>query len=162
MPIRHKYNLHLQYNSCTVLLNHSTNVLTAGLHNMLTTTVLGIPIDGKGVPGLKPSQTHHLLQFFLFIVGSLYTVLGWGTYSSLPRWSGQLWKIFSLVITWGRTTGTASWWLKWYCCCLVEQSRSDPLCAKLGFLCSSRHQSLPTLSKVSGAHGLCLSPWSLP
>lgn len=71
MPIRHK-----QYNSGTVLLNHGTNILIAGLHNVLTTTMLGIPVDGEGVHGLKPSQTHHLLQFFLFIVWSLYIVLG--------------------------------------------------------------------------------------
>lgn len=44
----------------------------------------------------------------------------------------------------------------------MEQPHPGQLCAKLRFLCSSRRQSLPTLSKGSGAHGLCLSPWSLP
>lgn len=48
LQTQYRYALPLEYNSGTILLNHNTNVvLLAGLHNMLTTTMLGIPSTGR-------------------------------------------------------------------------------------------------------------------
>lgn len=52
LKTKYKYKLDLEYNNCTILLNHNTDlVLIARLHPMLTAKMLDIPIAGEEYMG---------------------------------------------------------------------------------------------------------------
>lgn len=52
LKTKYKYKLDLEYNNCTILLNHNTDlVLIARLHHMLTAKMLDIAIAGEEYMG---------------------------------------------------------------------------------------------------------------